>query len=163
MGNCHVWAAIGQDGFLSWIDVSGTKLCSDDYVEMLKAKFTAPYRRQRERYPNTIFMQDGASIHRAAVVRLEKEYVNVLPDWPPHSPDLNPIENLWANMKRELGDEIGKDLSQTTANKERIKSLVGEWLTELGKSRKEVINKLVKSFRTRVEECYNSKGALTKY
>ena len=161
--NCHVWAAIGQNGFLSWIDVTGDALTKDDYVEHLRTGFCAAYHRQRDRYPNTVFMQDGASIHRAAVAELEKHWVNILPNWPPHSPDLNPIENLWANMKRELGEEIGRDLSQSKANKERIKGLVGQWLDNLGRNRKDTINKLVSSFRDRVEECYRNKGELTKY
>ena len=161
--NCHVWAAIGQNGFVAWVDVTGAPLCKKDYVEMIKSNFVVPYKRQKRRYPGTVFMQDEASIHRAAEEELNEEGVNVLPSWPPHSPDLNPIENLWANMKRELGEEIGRDLSQTNTNKLRIRALVGDWLDDLKKNRKEVVNNLIASFQRRVTDCYNSKGAMTRY
>lgn len=47
--------------------------------------------------PGDIFMQDNAPVHTARLVRdaLEQIDINVI-DWPPYSPDLNPIENLWA-------------------------------------------------------------------
>ena len=47
-----------------------------------------------------IFMQDGAPCHRSKIVKkfLEENHVTTL-DWPGNSPDLNPIENLWAKMK----------------------------------------------------------------
>jgi transposase len=44
---------------------------------------------------DSIFMQDNAPIHKAFKVRdfLINIGVDVM-DWPPYSPDLNPIENL---------------------------------------------------------------------
>jgi transposase len=45
--------------------------------------------------PGDIFMQDGASVHTAHIIRhlLVQMGIEVM-DWPPYSPDLNPIENL---------------------------------------------------------------------
>lgn len=50
-----------------------------------------------------IFMHDGASVHRAYIVRdlLAAMDINVM-ELPPYSPDLNPIENLWASMKAKI-------------------------------------------------------------
>ena len=53
--------------------------------------------------PGDIFMQDNASTYTARIVRkiLNRLGVTII-RWPPYSPDLNPIENLWSIMKQEI-------------------------------------------------------------
>ena len=51
-----------------------------------------------------LFQQDNARCHTAAgtAAYLARRRINVLPDWPAQSPDLNPIENAWAMVDREV-------------------------------------------------------------
>lgn len=161
--NCHVWACIGRDNFLVWVDVSGRNLSADDYQTFIKKNFKGPYLEQKKEHPESIFMQDGASIHRASVEQLGKMKINVLPDWPPHSPDLNPIETMWAVMKRDIGQEVSEDLSQSKANKERIRSIVKEWFETVRDKRQTFIDALISGFADRLDECIERKGGLTRY
>ena len=65
--------------------------------------------------------------------------------WPPNSPDLNPIENIWNILKRNIGNVIIK-------NKQELINIVRN---EASKISIEIINNLINSMDNRIEELFN--------
>jgi transposase len=51
-----------------------------------------------------LLLQDNASVHAAAVAKAALRQTGILevPGFPPYSPDLNPIEGVWALLKKRV-------------------------------------------------------------
>ena len=102
-----------------------------------------------------VYQDDSAPCHRAKIVKeFEKENNISVMDWPGNSPDLNPIENLWAILKRKIGRNI---IQNTKMLKEKI---IRIWKDEIDN---EIISKLVHSMPKRIKSCIKNKGYMTKY
>ena len=86
-------------------------------------------------------------------ILLCKENVPEIMDWPSNSPDLNPIENLWAIVKRETERRMPKNLNEL----ERI--MVEEW-NAIPVS---VLINLVDSMKRRCEEVIVKNGERISY
>ena len=95
-----VWGAIGWDYkspliFLTRIE-GKRGICSTAHLEQVLESVVFPYydllRGAEKR--DFIFMEDGAKVHKgkARLPKLEKGLRGF--DWPPSSPDLNPIEKV---------------------------------------------------------------------
>ena len=107
-----------------------------------------------------IFQQDNAPPH---VSKTSRKFLSdtatqngfQLIEWPPQSPDLSPIENLWAILDRRL-----KDRSVTSAD-EVFEFLQKAW-DGLNRDQELLVN-LIHSMPRRIQACIKNGGGKIKY
>jgi transposase len=100
------------------------------------------------------FQQDNDPKHTAKKSKkwLAEKGVKVL-RWPPYSPDLNPIENLWAILKWETRDRWCQTKDELMADLEKT------WY----RLDKTVLQNLADSMPNRIADCFANNGKWTKY
>ena len=98
-----------------------------------------------------IYMQDGASIHTARIIKrwFTDNAIEVV-DWPPYSPDLNPIEHVWRHLKEWVNDHH-PELDTLTGEDSMIKECMVKALEEGWTALKnELFENLVKLIKRRM-------------
>ncbi|GFU75706.1 transposable element Tcb2 transposase [Trichonephila clavipes] len=103
-----------------------------------------------------VFMDDNATCHRTLAVQdcLDSEGIQRLV-WPAHSPDLNPIENVWDALGRQVA---GRNYPPTNKNT-LIRALTEEW----DKLPQQLLDNVVQSMVRRVECCITLHGGHIPY
>lgn len=107
-------------------------------------------------YKELNFQQDNDPKHTTSVARsFLTEQGFKLMEWPPQSPDFNPIEHLWFKVKREIYSyhEPAKGIHELWERVQR------EWL----KIEPEYCGNLIRSMSSRVKAVIAAKGLQTKY
>ena len=114
--------------------------------------------------PGLLFMQDNAPIHRAKKSKLWFQEMGIeVMQWPPYSPDLNPIENLWALLKKEAY-KVYPDLDSLQGKGDEAEAQLFQILQKAWANiREEVIEGLISSMPRRCAAVIKAEGWHTKY
>ena len=136
-----VWGAVGV-GFRTPLIQCSKGVGADEYIDIIERSNMIRECNAKFGQGNWVFVQDGAPSHtsKKALDYLDSQKVKVMPGWPPNSPDLNPIEMLWAILKKKVAGQIIKS--------DRCFDLLRESWELIAD---QTINSLVKSFIRRCQ------------
>ena len=160
-----VWAAISKDQLSDLIvmrrDMSSRNqgYTANSYIDALQLGLLSIWE------PSKIFQQDNARIHTANKTKAFFREINLnwLVDWPPHSPDLNPIEHVWNLLKQKLYQlfpEAETWSGSHEAIQERIEDvLIASW----AQIDRRIVYNLIESMPRRVQAVIDAEGWYTKY
>lgn len=97
-------------------------------------------------------MQDGARPHIKTSVLdyLRRKGVSRITDWPPYSPHLNPVEQVWAELDRRISEKVPTNEAELKA------AALAAW-NEIPLTS---INKYVQSFKNKCDRCWKSGGEI---
>jgi transposase len=147
-----IWGGIARD-FKSQLVIipHGESVNGEKYIQeiMINSGVIEAMNRRHGEF-NWLLQQDNAPCHKSQLtMNFLREKVILLDEWPPHSPDLNVIEMVWAWMKKKIWEAAPKNESQLR----QILKTVWEEMTLTH------VNALVDSMHRRIVAVYNANGA----
>jgi len=145
------WGAISTRFMTKLAIVQGT-MTAQRYVDTLQGYLFTRCRGFDAQ--KAVFQQDNASCHTAKLTKtfFVSKYLTVLP-WPANSPDLNPIENIWAILKQNVE-------RRTVRNKEELVKVVED---DWSKIDQELIRKTIESMPKRISQVVERNGKKCDY
>ena len=164
-----VWGCFLGNKLGPIVSIEGS-INSDKYTSLLR-EYLFPYldALAADGIAGITFQQDNASPHvctksRAFFQATAAEHGFIVrDDWPPYSPDMNLIENLWAHVKLEIYWRY-PDTVELHGSPQYIRQCITERVHEVWwEIGKEVLDALVDSMSEHIEELIETRGWYTRY
>ena len=151
-GSVMLWGCFASNGTGNLHRVEGI-MDSVKYQDILAKNVTLSVKKLKLGRHWT-FQQDNDPKHTSKSTKawLEKKGWKVL-EWPSQSPDLNPIENLWWDLKKAVAARRLKNIAE-------LETIAHE---EWAKIPKERCQKLLTGYTSRLQQVIAAKGCCTKY
>lgn len=156
-------------GVFGWIHTSGVGEIADvgpgrftglKYVEILEEVLLPSVRAMVYPDPEPFyFLHDNSPIHTCGVVQTWFSHhpeITVMPH-PPKSPDLNPIEHVWAQMNKHIPENRHRTRASV------ISSALEAWEQLRTPEGRELTQALVASMPARMQDVLSAGGGYTKY
>ena len=154
-GRAKLYFATGTTGQAPWKKGKRGVTAVEYQAEVVEGLFIPASTYLFARGEKWSFVQDGAPAHTAKSTKklVGTKIEGWIQDWPPNSCDLNPIENVWEELKRRLR---GKNY----ATVEEFKAAARKAWDEIPQT---LIQKNIDSMRRRLRAVVKAKGGNTKY
>jgi transposase len=148
----HCWWAISTHTDFTPYIFTGT-LTGELYLRILQSRLPSTHEWHSAR--EWVFQQDGDPKHkeRGVVNWLNSNTATWTSDWPPNSPDLNPIENVWSTVKAHVHE-------QQPNSQQELERAVQKACRHI---RADAIERAINSMPKRIEAVIAAKGGHTKY
>uniref|UniRef100_A0A4W5Q7D4 Transposase Tc1-like domain-containing protein n=1 Tax=Hucho hucho TaxID=62062 RepID=A0A4W5Q7D4_9TELE len=156
----HVWGCFSAKGVGSLTILPKNAAMNKEFYQHILREQLLPTIREQfgdEQFGDErcLFQHDGAPCHKAKLITkwLGEQNIDILGLWPGNSPDLNPIENLWSILKRQVD-------KQNPTNSDNLQALI---MQEWAAISQDVAQKLIDSMPGRIAEVLEKKGQHCKY
>ena len=136
-------------------------LNAHQYATEIHKPIVIPFILAQGESPDHIYLgADGASLHYGGENKALREEVGYLQlPWPPNSPDLNPIENVWMLLKRRLRKRFSEVEQRPHSAADLFHAAQEEWAL----IPQDVIDSLVESMPERLQAVLDANGGHTKW